>query len=338
MAGAAAPAIAHREAPGLTTVLDRITPELPDGVTIQVAESAATQLVAENTTDTPLVVLGAGDRPFLRISRAGVEADLTSPDFVRSNNPDGAAGATPTSAEAAPFRWISTEPSWGWFDHRLHGEAALTPEPGVVDRWTVPMLYGDQRVAVSGHRAFRRPAGQWVPEVSDYPDGINVSVAAGRVPALLLTLNDDMAVVVEGEDGEPMIRMTSGRVEVNDASPTWSLTGRGTDGFTFAVDATGEAWRLASLGRSLTWLEPRATPPPRGTAPVRWRIPVAIDGEPAQIVGETRFVPADATATGPVPMRRNEVWKIAAVIVLGLGLASMVAGFLTLRWLEKRRS
>ena len=317
-------------------MLDGVTPDLPDGVTIQVVESAATQLVAENTTETPLVVLGAGDRPFLRISRAGVEADVTSPDFVRSNNPDGAAGATPTSPDPAPFRRISSEPSWGWFDHRLHAQAALVHEPGVADRWTVPMLYGDQRVTVRGHREFRRPDGYWTSEVLDFPDGITVSVASGRLPALLVSLIGASTVNVAGSEGEPMIRMTAGRVEVNDASPTWAVTGRGTDGFVFGGHS-GEAWRVASLGRSITWLEPRAAQPVRGREPIRWSIPVTVDGDPDRITGRTRFVAGDDNAADPVD-RKAQVWRIAVAIVLGVGLAALAAGFLTLRWLEKRRS
>ena len=72
------PAWAHREVIGVTSVLDSVEPPLPDGVTVQVVRSVADQVVAANTTATPLEVLDEAGEPFLRIGPAGVEGDVAS--------------------------------------------------------------------------------------------------------------------------------------------------------------------------------------------------------------------------------------------------------------------
>lgn len=314
---------AHDERNATTVVLDEIVPPLP-GVVIQAVSSVTAQLVVENPTPTPLEVLGVDGSPYLRIGPAGVEANLRSADWYRSNDP---VGATPLPAAAdggAPPRWVlvSREPAWGWFDHRLHAAADDRPGP-----WAVPMRYGATVVTVRGRRTAIDTAGRFATRVHPPPDGVGVIVVDGRVPALILTATGPQVVTVIGEEGEPMARAGPAGAEVNLASPTWSLTaaarhGRIPDGI---IDAGAPPrWEHFNRAPQLTWLDRRLAGRPMTTHD--WAVPILIGARESELTGTTAWLPdirpavAVADPAGPPRAGLARLGGLIAALGLVLGL------------------
>ncbi|MBW3536975.1 MAG: hypothetical protein KY395_04280, partial [Actinobacteria bacterium] len=200
------PTAAHQEVAGVTNVLDSVEPALPEGVTIQVTRSVADQLVAENTSGVALEVLDDEGEAFLRIGPGGVEADVASPEWHRSNSPEGLPTLPDGVSETAEPQWVnvSPDPSWGWFDHRLHEAPVAMPPaaaPGedvVLDRWEVPMRFGETSIRVRGRRLFSRPAGWFRHEIESPIPGMRVSVLEGNVPAIFLTARGQADVELLG--------------------------------------------------------------------------------------------------------------------------------------------
>ena len=327
--GTALPAAGHEEVPGVASVLDAVEPALPAGVTVQVRVSAADQLLVENRTPTELTVLGESGEPFLRIGPQGVLANLLSPAWHLSNDPEGAQ-VPPEADPAKPPRWgrVSRDPSWGWFDHRLHrARLAIAPaaRPGEVVRleeWTVPYRYGATSGAFRGHREYAPPAGAFEARVLSAPDGMTATVLPGPVPGLLVQAQ--RPVVVLGAEGEPFVRFTATGAEANEASPTWALTVRAKTGRVPAGELGARLparWAVQAGQPSLLWLEPRAAygadAPAADREVKRWEVPLEGGGV---VRGETRWVPL-AAAPAREPDRSVLPYVLGAAVVLVVGTA-----------------
>lgn len=322
VASGAGPAGAHEEVPGVRAVLDSVDPPLPDGVVVQARISVADQLLVENRTDTNLFVLGDEGEPFLRIGPDGTYANVKSPAWFRSNDPTGAAVPPEDVDPKAEPVWarVTSEPVWGWFDHRLHrGQLTRPPpvedpdKPVVLEEWTVPMRYGDMAVSVKGHREYQFPSGFFTSRVVGHPPELDVFALNGVVPAVTVvrTSSGGPMITVLGAAGEPMLRWTADGVEANEASPTWVFSQEAKGGYrrTGAVDAVGavganEAPRWVRLpSPQVTWLDRRGQLAVEGHEPEIgdskvWRVPVLIGERRAEIVAETRYGEMEAR---PVP-------------------------------------
>jgi hypothetical protein len=339
------PVPAHEEVPGVKAVVDSVSPALPAGVTVQTVISVSDQLIVENRTGVDLVVVGEVGEPFLRIGPQGTFANVKSPTWYRSNDPTGTA-VPPPSASSDPatppsFARVSPEPSWGWFDHRLH-RARLATAPAVKDplkptrleEWEVPMRYGAQGVVVKGHREYQLPAGSFQPKVERAPEGLRAVALPGVVPGLALFAAPGTPVVtVLGEGGEPMARISGSKVEVNEASPTWVFTAEGQGGFTPSgtVGASEPPrWKVVGSSSQVTWLERRAQAVGAGQPgqEQRWEVPVLVGDRRDVIAGVTRWVPTSLTAPGRTTVRRRAarggpspwVWFAVGAGVAGLAL------------------
>jgi hypothetical protein len=303
---------------GLRNVLDTVDPAIP-GLTVQVISSASDQLVAQNTTPTPLTILAPTGEPFLQIGPQGVLANTNSPFWYQSNGPGGAS-IPPGVNPKGPARWarVSRDPNWGWFDPRLP-QSAIIPQaaPGVVvpmSAWTIPMTYGDRPIVVHGHLQYQQPTGTLLARLVDPPPnsaGLALAVVpGGSTPALFASWTGPQPVTVLGQAGEPMVRFGPNGVEVNLASPTWAFSGRfqgqPPDG---VVDASAPPrWKLVDPSPRLSWLEPRAQYSP-GTPPsdvmqkqeptdlVHWTIPLVIASQRVTVDGVTRWVPNQAAGS-----------------------------------------
>ena len=318
---------AHEEVPGIRAVLDEITPPLPAGVTVQVRISAADQLIVENTTDVDLEVLGSDGELLFRIGRAGVLANLRSPDWYRSANPGGIAEVPPDADPSAPPRLarVSRDPSWGWFDHRLHEETLTrAPDTGgrdsiTLETWEIPMRYGGDDVAVRGHREYQVRRGRFDSRIESAPPELDVTVLPGPVPGLFATATGAGQVELLGAAGEPFARFDGQGVEVNVASPTWALTAAGRSGAAPPDDLVGVSeeprWHREGSRRQLTWLEQRAVyepgEPPDEARTARtptdlldWEVAVRVDGRPGRIHGVTSWVPATVSGADAADRRR----------------------------------
>ncbi len=339
---AVAPALAHEEVSGVTNVIDAVEPALP-GVTIQVQISVADQLLVENATTVELAVLGERDEPFLRIGPDGAFANLRSPTWYRSNDPTGAFPVPPSADASAQPQWvrIAREPSWGWFDHRLHrvqlGVAPPSDRPITLERWSVPMRYGDRDVVVRGRREFRPVRGAFTSEITKQIPGAEASILPGRLPGIFLRVTGSETVTLYSNDDQPFARVEPKGAEVNEASPTWALTASAKTGQPPKADVgpgVAPRWRKLTAAAQLAWLErraqyPREEPPAdvleagRTEVVRRWSVPARVGDERLAIEGTTSWVPSHAGAkTGSFP----SAWVILSLAVL------VLAGLLPYIW------
>jgi hypothetical protein len=300
--------------PGVRAVVDAVEPALPAGVTVQTVISVSDQMIVENRTPTDLVVLGEGGEPFLRIGPQGVFANVKSPTWYRSNDPTGTAAPPKDADPAAPpsFARASAEPSWGWFDHRMH-KVTLSKAPTLkaarLESWEVPMRYGDTAVVVKGHREYKPLTGAFDAKVLKAPAGLRALALPGVVPALAVSVAGAGPVVtILGEHDEPMARLSAaGGLEVNEASPTWVFTAEARGGAprTGAVGPSEPPrWVKQGGGAQVTWLDRRAqlvTPDGEGRPgqQKRWRVPVLVGERPGAIEGVTAWAPFPTAPASP---------------------------------------
>jgi hypothetical protein len=314
----APPAGAHASDPAVHPVIDAVEPPVP-GVTVQIATSVTAQLVVANPTPTPLSVLDVNEEPFLRIGPDGVFANKASPWWYLTNSPNGDATIPEDAHPGAPARWeqVSTEPAWGWFEHRLHPkvrhvppDAARTRETATLARWSVAFSYGEQTFRVKGRIVYEPLRGAVTTRLrgpaQPFPD-VGVQLAPGRVPALFLVNRGDEPVVVTGRAGEPFLRVGPNGAEVNRRSPTWAddarAQGQDLAAATAVVDPTAPPdWTPVATGTGYSWLEfrglyERDRPPRRvvdaGKTAVlhTWTVPLEQGGRRVELQGETVWKP-----------------------------------------------
>ncbi|MCU1594946.1 MAG: hypothetical protein JWO12_2338 [Frankiales bacterium] len=304
------PAEAHSyQDPALRTVFDGVQPAvLPPSVKVRVVPSVVDELVVANPTAKPLEVLGLGGEPFLKISSAGVLANLASPDWYATGTPEGGpvppADVVRDKGKGAP-RWalVSHESTWSEFDPRLHPRAAATPEMRkaakevVLTVWRIPLRYGGTALAATGHVLFSPVRGGLSVSVTKTPEGVVATPIQGELPGLFLRAPAGRSVEVEGRDGLPFLRFEGGTVQANTASLSWRDD---QEAKKRAVVVRG--WEEVGVGQTYTWLDPRLRFPAdlpsdavlRSSIPSKvldWRVPVLLDGAGTEIAGVVTWVP-----------------------------------------------
>lgn len=320
----AGPAQGHGEDPRVRVRLDSVA-GTPEAVTVQVRTTVSEQMLVANTSPRPLEVLDPAGEPFLRVDRSGVHADVRNPFFHRTlGPPDAPVSPPPTARGDAPPQWqlVTTESSWGWFDPRLHPEAA-TRGPGVLARWTVPLRYAGKPATARGALVREPMLGSWVPGRVEAPRGLGAALLSGARPAVALTRKGAAEVTVLDADGEVIARLDEHGVRVDPLSDA-ALS---TTGSTLAENASDRLVTV-SPGRFHAWLDERVQPSRRSPAhPTRtsaqgWRIPVLVDGQAAVVRGEWRWQPAAGARPDPAVMaaRSASTWTTPAAVA-GAGLA-----------------
>jgi hypothetical protein len=309
------PAAAHEANPTVRVTLDPL-PDAVDGMAIQVVASVAQQLVLTNPTEHRVEVLDDQGDPFLRIGPKGVEADFNAPAWYLTNNPLGAAQVPPGVREGAPPRWVrmTAQPSWGWFDHRLHPTDVTVPpdvraagKPAELSRWSVPLRVGSTPVKLTGAIRYEPILGTIVSELTQPPDvrGLTLTTLPGRVPGMFLDNATHQKVTVLGGGGEPFLRFGPSGVAANVHSPSWLAARRAEGGPVrpALVDADSPPlWRRVSSAPRFGWIEPRAGYPleqPPGdilSAGVpavlnQWRVPLRIGDREVHAAGVVRWEP-----------------------------------------------
>jgi hypothetical protein len=341
------PASAHQADPRIVTTLDDVVPALPEEVVVQVQASLAAQLVVDNPTSTLLEVLGQNGEPFLRLSAAGVQADVTSEAFLTTSNPNGGA---PFVDDDRPPTWvtISTGTSWGWFDHRLHPQDTAAPPDEQRDaelgKWTVPLRYGGEPVELRGSVRFEPLLGTFLVSADPVPGGLVVQALPGRLPGVFLSNPQRTPLTVLGRDGEPFLRFGPRGLEVNTVSRTY-VEDRRARGLAAGPPSPDPEFEVVDpQGTSYTWLDarlryPQERPPDavvqaaEPTVVDTWRVPIdGVDDVPA-FTGEIRWVPERAAAAAASdasdPTRDGGVLLPATVAVVAL--AVLAAAVLLLR-------
>jgi hypothetical protein len=125
--------------------------ELAPGVRIALVPGRVASFLLQSDAQDPVTVLGRDGEPFVRLSPAGVDANLHSATFADAARLRGGASlALAPDADAAP-RWerLTATPSYAWIDLRT-----AYPEDGVPERvakgseraellrWAVPVRIG----------------------------------------------------------------------------------------------------------------------------------------------------------------------------------------------------
>ena len=333
-------AYGHGADPRVSTVLADVSPPLPAEVVLQVQAGIATQLVASNPTPTVLEVLGSDERAFLRISSAGVFADLETREFFTTSNPTGA--VPPAAGGGGPPRWvqISTGTSWGWYDHRLHPQTIAAPaDPGraaPLGDFTVPVRYGDATSLVRGSVLFSPLLGAFQVSADPAPNGLVVQALPGRLPGVFLSNPERLPLTVFGRDGEPFLRFGALGLEVNEHSRT-HVEDRQARGMPAGPPLPEPAFRVVDqAGSSYTWLDARlrypAELPPDpvlraadATVVDRWSVPVQLGADRITLTGTVSWVPAEAPsadagrapADGPTGRWRLLAVGLGALVLLG---------------------
>ena len=349
----ASPASAHQVPAGVRSVFDKVVPSVPS-IQVNVVFSLAEQLVVLNPTATPLEILGNDGVPFIRVSSAGVDANLASPDWYETRNPGGIVELPPgTAAGASPrFVKVSSEPSWGWFDHRLHPASTYKIPSGAsghirLAAWSIPMRYADQALAAEGHVEFVRLTGRLVPAFLPFPKelpakDLTMQPSAGRVPSVFAEWKGSQTLTLLDGTDRPFIRLSPKGAEVDEASPTWALTAEA-NGNATADDMLGNGgtprWKSVDTEPRITWLEPRAAFPQEEPDPeiVRaakpavvadWVVPAKIDDTPIELAGTTTWEPVASQGTGatggggPSTLEkfRTPVRIVGSLVAVGAGL------------------
>ena len=315
---AAQPAGAHA-GDGLTQPIFEVMSPAAPGVKVDVVYSANYQLLVSNTSPQPLTFLADSGEPFIEIGPDGVRGNFASPAFYDSNNPAGLV-TYPPQAKPGPdvppiWRKLAADPSWGWYDHRLHPTEQYVPieiqrakKVAVLGRWKVPLRYGDQPGELRGRFEFRPPTGSYrmVQTSSVTPSaGVTIqTVSASYVPAIFVKNESPDPVVVLGKRSEPFARIGPQVTEVNVKSPIWAeiQQAEGKDPSDETDPAAEPKWRKVADSPAWHWLEFRAaapkTDPPaeiieRGRAVTvkEWSIPYVIGDRRMAIEGITEFVP-----------------------------------------------
>ena len=344
------PAGAHEVVdPAVHSVLDAVAPVLPAGVSVALLPGVADALVFTNPTAAPLEVLATGGEVLVRISAAGVEGNLASPDWYATAVPEGAPALPPDVARErgrgpARFRRVTAQPVWSEFDPRIR---PADPVPRAVRAagaratlatWSVPLRLGGVAYAVGGHVEFAPVRGALTVTVTTRPAGLTVAALQGRLPGLFVQVPPGRTLVVLGRDGQPFLRFTAAGVQANVGSSSWTQDQRARgQGGAAAPDADG--WLAVATGAAYSWLDarlryPDGLPPrsvlARGTPSVvqDWSVPVTLDGTPGAIAGTVTWVPravalqqlAGPAPTGPGAGPGPGLLLAAGAGLLGVGL------------------
>jgi hypothetical protein len=178
--------IEFRPVRGAVTTQLRGSAEPLPGVLVQLSPGRVPALFARNTGPEPVVVLGAGGEPFLRLGPAGAEVNAHSPTWIetaRALDRDVAAAEAVADVNAPP-EWVavSSSPAFTWLESRgayLPEEppAAQIDEPAVLVAWSVPLVQGDEQAAIDAET-------RWQPAPARRDDG-GSDAGAGLVVALV---------------------------------------------------------------------------------------------------------------------------------------------------------
>lgn len=332
--------------PALQTVLDGVSPTaLPAPVSVAVVPSVVDQLVVSNPTPTVLEVVGTDGRPFLRISSAGVLADLSSRDWYLTGTPEG--GLVPAGAGGAP-RWarVSRGTTWAEFDPRLH--PAVTPtamqrragRDAVLATWAVPLRYGGKGYTAGGHVLFSPVRGGFTVAVTKVPAGLTATALQGELPGLFVRAEQPTTVL--GRDGRPFLTYDGTRWTADTSSPSWvdvsRARGQGVP--------TGGASTVVARGSSYSWLDarlryPHDLPPQqdlaRTTVVQRWSVPVTVAGRAAALEGTVTWVPR-TTALAAVTPSTTAHGHGRTRALAGLAAAAVLSGATVLARRARGRS
>ncbi len=278
-------------------VLDPLPPALA-GLTVEVAETLAPQMLVANHTARTLTILDESGRAFLQIGPRGVKADLNDAAWYKSLStaavpmPD----ATRDPHSKPDWHTIDHEQTFGWFDPRL-AVTAHAPTDAIrkadriaaTGRWRIPVLLDGTPTTLSGQFIYRPPAdGIYVTSLlppAGFPADVRLIVSQGAIPAILLMDTAQRDIMIVGMQGEDEIHLGRAGTWVNTASPTWQHWG------VTQRASLPESWMKVSNAASYTWLEARGKTDADNEAhpDIAWTLPLRIDGISYAVRGAAKW-------------------------------------------------
>ena len=124
---------------------------LPPAVTVQISAGPIPAVFLRNTGNAVVSVLDAAGKPYLRIGREGVWADVSSAAWR-------AASTLALPAGKTGWQQISKASSHTWLEPRAAWQGKLPaamPASGQLNEWRVPLLIGSKKAELHG-------ANQWI--------------------------------------------------------------------------------------------------------------------------------------------------------------------------------
>lgn len=358
-------ALAHTGGDADVAVTIDTLPDAMDGMSAVVVNRLAPQIALSNSTQRVVEILGSEGRPFLRIGPGGVEANLAVSEWYTTNDPGGATAVPDDLAGpddlTGPDRWgrVSTDPSWGWFDHRLHPGPLRAPQeivaigqPADYDAWTIDLLIDDVPTTLTGAFRYQPLRGRFITTITQQPlqDGLEMAVLPGLVPGFFVDNTTEGVVTVAGVDGEPFLRLdpTIG-TEANVRSPSWFSSARAQEGDSpdGIVDADAEPdWRVVATVPRFGWIDPRLDFPgrepdasivgaARTTEVAEWTIPMTVDGQVVTLAGVIDWEPNPDLVPQDQPLVSATAARTLAVVAVGL--LALVGWWFTRRTQSRKR-
>lgn len=296
-------------------------------IRVELRKTLAPQLVMENTTGTPLDIIGTDGVAFLRLGPAGAQANVNASDWYRfyatSGTPLPERLARLPKGKTLPENWqsVSSSPAWGWFDARLDTESVTVPHkardstgPTAFKTWRIPVRSAGRAQFLTGHfQTMPMPRGvaeARLTSSSEIAPGVSLQVLQGPVPAFMLESASAEAVVILDSEGLPLLEVGPTGVRVNTRSSGWVSTGLAESSYVPAPIAAGDGplWQVRSQTPRFTWMDPRAALPASmrvkaasksGTPAPRqlWSIPFVVGERRGQVQGVTQWI-SNLPATG----------------------------------------
>jgi hypothetical protein len=346
-------------------VFERMDPDIP-GIEVEVVYTANYQFLITNTTATELTILAVTGEPFIRIGPNGAYGNFNSPSWYNSNVPDGLLPSQiPKRAKEGPdvepdWAKVSKDPSWGWYDHRLHPVERYVDKrvqesrvPVTLEKWEVAAQYGDQPAKIKGRIEYKPQLGTYeaVLKSPDQPaPDVTVAVVSAQVPAIYLQNNSQQTVTVLGAEDEPFVRIGP-TVEVNLHSPSYIQMQQAIAKTPEASAEVGQAeanadtapnWQQVQKSPQWRWLEFRAAPPPGDppkelteredpTTVKTWKVPILIGENRTEISGITQFVPIANIQERSRGRSASKGGNKALPLLAGMGAATLAVGYVVLR-------
>ncbi len=275
------------------------------------------QLAVSNRSGRLLEILDDEGRSFLRIGPNGAEADLASKAYHLSRIAGGGDAHANTLSDTPRWRPLAAEPAYGWFDTRLATVSLDIPyavrqigKELPFAEWRIPARLGGEPIELRGVFTYTPPpAGLAVASLqsaASLAPGVTVQLVPGPLPAIFLRNSSRKTVQVLDDAGQPFLKVGPEGVWADTASASWRAASP-----VPLTPSAGGGWTRLSKASSTTWLEARAAW--RGGQPQmlpssgllnRWRVPLRVGSEAAEIRGINRWLarrPAGATLAVPKP-------------------------------------
>jgi hypothetical protein len=166
--------------------------------------------------------------------------------------------------------------------------------------------------------------------------GVDVTVQPSAADQLVLVNRGTATVDVLAPGGEPFLRIGPSNVLANFNSVTWfasqSLSYNPITAVNGVDPSRGPAWAVVAVSGTWSWFDPRLRPDqpadaPAATAPVAplrlaaWRIPLRVDGQPAEIDGHREYHPVEGSYEQQLESSAPPLPGVKAAVVGGPGSA-----------------